>query len=305
MSSAIPGVRPVAGYNLMLDGFLNNIAYELCAVLCFVRARKDTTLQRIAGVLGIGLALYGLGNIYWTLFVRGLDPEPWPSPADALWLSFYPFAFIALLLVVRDMSDRLPLSLWLDGIVGGLAVGAIAAALLGPGARHHRRQQHRHRRDDAGLPAARRPAPARHHRGSGAVPLEAAVRTLVHGRRPDPLLDRRRDLPLRSDQWTGTSPAGINDGVWVLATSPIGFAPGWPKRPVGIALPCVGPARHPGYRHARGTGPAGLRPPERPAHLRAVPGSSDRRVRTRSTRSSRTARPTRLHTAASSRSPTS
>ena len=31
--STIPGVRPEAGYNLFLDGWLNNIAYMLSAVL--------------------------------------------------------------------------------------------------------------------------------------------------------------------------------------------------------------------------------------------------------------------------------
>jgi hypothetical protein len=36
--STVPGVRQHTGYNVLLDGFLNNIAYELSAVVCFVRA---------------------------------------------------------------------------------------------------------------------------------------------------------------------------------------------------------------------------------------------------------------------------
>ena len=79
----------------------------------------------------VGLALYGLGNIYWTIFVG--DTGPTPSPADGFWLSFYVCAFIALLLIIKEFAERLPLSLWLDGIVGGLAVAAIAAAAVGPG----------------------------------------------------------------------------------------------------------------------------------------------------------------------------
>ena len=82
--------------------------------------------------LGVGLALYGAGNIYWTIFIRTQDPEPFPSVADALWLSFYPCAFIALLLIVREIAEGVPLSLWLDGVVGGLAVAGVAAAFFGP-----------------------------------------------------------------------------------------------------------------------------------------------------------------------------
>jgi diguanylate cyclase (GGDEF)-like protein len=236
VGSTIPGVRPTTGYNLMLDGFLNNIAYELCAVLCFVRARRDTTFKASWRLLGIGLALYGLGNIYWTLFVRVLDPEPWPSPADALWLSFYPFAFIALLLVIRDMSDRLPLSLWLDGVVGGLAVGAVAAALFGP------------LLDITGSTNAATVVTTLAYPLLDVLLLlvTTAVLALFHWRPPFGLWCMAAGLILFSvadaiylfAAGNGTyESGGINDGVWVLATLAIGFAPGWPQRPVGIALP--------------------------------------------------------------------
>jgi diguanylate cyclase (GGDEF)-like protein len=236
VGSTIPGMRPQTGYNLALDGFLNNIAYELCAVLCFVRARKDTSFRASWRLLGVGLALYGLGNIYWTLFVRTLDPEPWPSPADALWLSFYPFAFVALLLVIRDMSDRLPLSLWLDGIVGGLAVGAVAAALFGP------------------IMVITGGSNAATVVTTLAYPLldvllllvTTAVLALFHWRPPFGLWCMAAGLILFSvadaiylfaatNGWYESG--GVNDGVWVLATLVIAFAPGWPRRPVGVALP--------------------------------------------------------------------
>ena len=87
---------------------------------------------QLAGSWPPASRVYGLGNVYWTIFIRPLDPEPFPSIADGLWLSFYAFAFVALLLIVRDIADRLPLSLWLDGIVGGLAVAAVMAAVAGP-----------------------------------------------------------------------------------------------------------------------------------------------------------------------------
>ena len=100
--STVPGVRPHAGYNLLLDGVLNNVAYLGSAAVCLIRARDVQAYRRSFHVLGIGLTLYGLGNIVWTVFVRTQDPEPFPTAADGLWLSFYPCAFVALYLIVRE-----------------------------------------------------------------------------------------------------------------------------------------------------------------------------------------------------------
>src|SRR5262245_42207231 len=68
--STIPGVRPEPGYNLFLDGWLNNICYELSAVICWVRARRSTSYKRSWQILAVGLAVYGAGNIYWTIAIR-------------------------------------------------------------------------------------------------------------------------------------------------------------------------------------------------------------------------------------------
>lgn len=236
VASTIPGVRPTAGYSLVLDGLLNNIAYELCAVLCFVRARRDPTFKMSWRFLGVGLALYGAGNIYWTLFVRGLEPEPWPTYADALWLSFYPFAFIALLLVVREIADQLPLSVWFDGIVGGLAVASIAAAFWGPLLAVL----------DAGSTASVVTTMAYPLLDVLLLLVTTAVLALFHWRPPTGLWFMAIGLILFSvadaiylfAANAGTyESGGINDGVWVLATLAIGFAPGWPDRPTGVTLP--------------------------------------------------------------------
>ena len=235
VASTLPGVRPVPGYNVWLDGFLNNIAYELSAVVCLVRARRGSSFRASWMVLGIGLALYGLGNIYWSFFVRGLVPEPFPSVADGLWLSFYPFAFIALVLVVREIADGLPLSLWFDGIVGGLAVGATAAALFGP------------------LLAITGGSSATVIT-TFAYPLldvllllvTTAVLALFHWRPPMGLWFMAAGLVLFAvadalylfSANNGTYVSGeLNDGVWVLATLAMGFAPGWTDRPAGAILP--------------------------------------------------------------------
>ncbi len=233
--STVPGVRSTPGYNLILDGWLNNIAYMLSPVLCLVRARQATSFRRSWYILALGLATYGLGNVYWTIFIRPLDPEPFPSPADALWLSFYPFAFVALLLVVREMADRLPLSLWLDGIVGGLAVGSVMAAIVGPVLAV-----------TGGSSAAVITTLAYPLLDVLLLLIVTAVLALFHWRPPTGLwflaggltLFVVADLVYLFHAANGTyQPGGTDDTVWVLATLLMAFAPGWPKRPTGMELP--------------------------------------------------------------------
>jgi diguanylate cyclase len=233
--STIPGVRPHSGYNLFLDGWLNNICYGLSPVLCWIRARRATAYQQSWKVLALGLAVYGSGNVYWTIFVRPQNPEPFPSFADGLWLSFYGFAFAALLLVVRDIADRVPLSLWLDGAVGGLAVGAISAAIAGPVLSV-----------TGGSSAAILTTLAYPLLDILLLLVVTAVLAMYHWRPPRGLwlfigglvLFAVADGAYLVMTAHGTyQSGGLDDSVWVIATILMGYAPGWAKRPTGMALP--------------------------------------------------------------------
>jgi diguanylate cyclase (GGDEF)-like protein len=235
--STIPGVRPMTGYNLQLDGWLNNIAYMLSPLVCLVRSRRATSFRASWRILAVGLALYGLGNVYWTIFVRPLDPEPFPSPADGLWISFYGFAFVALLLVVKEIAEQLPLSLWLDGIVGGLAVAAVMAAVAGPVLAV-----------TGGSLAAVITTLAYPLLDVLLLLIVTAVLALFHWRPPAGLwffaagltAFAVADLVYLFHAANGTyEPGGIDDSAWVLATLLMALAPGWPRRPTGVGLPSL------------------------------------------------------------------
>jgi hypothetical protein len=85
VASTLPGVRANVGYDTVLDGWLNNIAYAAAPALCLVRLRSQRAEPRRAGILlAAALSLYGCGNIAWTVLIRPLPDEPFPSVADAL-----------------------------------------------------------------------------------------------------------------------------------------------------------------------------------------------------------------------------
>ena len=85
-------------------------------------------------LIGIALISWGAGDMWYSIVFWNLDEVPFPSIADVFWLLFFPLAMagVAALAATQTRSDRPGLSL-LDGLIGGLAMGAIgAAALFGP-----------------------------------------------------------------------------------------------------------------------------------------------------------------------------
>src|SRR5947209_1069341 len=233
--STIPGVRTHPGYDLYLDGLLNNIAYGVAPVLCFLRARRMTNGRASWYILAIALALYGGGNVYWTVLIRPLDPEPFPSVADALWLSFYPLAFMALILMLRQHTEKFSVSLWLDGIVGGLASATVAAAaILTPVLA-----------TSGGTIAAIVTTTAYPLLDILLLLVVVATLSLYHWRAPTGLwlfagglicfavADAIYLVSTAHDTYVS---GGLNDGMWVLATTVMAMAPGWADRPAGLRL---------------------------------------------------------------------
>ncbi len=238
------------------------------------------------------------------MFVRTQDPEPFPSPPTGCGCSFYPCAFIALCLIVREIADDVPLSLWLDGVVGGLAVAGVAAAFFGPILAV-----------TGGSTAAVVTTLAYPLLDVLLLLVVTALLALFQWRPPLALwfmVGRAGTLLVSRTPSTCSLPAtetyqpgGLIDAVWVVATLVIGFAPGRRTRPTGIALPDWVTLGFPVVATLAALAPAGLRP--RP---RAAPASPSRCARPPSCwpwagSSSPSAKHTRWPTATSWPSPTS
>jgi two-component system, cell cycle response regulator len=98
--------------------------------LCVVRAGR-VRADRIAwSLLGTGMLLWVAGEAWYSLFLADLESPPLPSVSDALWLAFYPCSYAALVLLLHGRQEKLRLSLWLDGVIGALAVAGVGAALV-------------------------------------------------------------------------------------------------------------------------------------------------------------------------------
>ena len=78
--------------------------------------------------LGFALLAWAGGDVVWTLETRNGGLPPVPSLADGFYLSFYPLAYVGLMLLMRRQTPHMSLSRWLDGITAGSGAAALSAA---------------------------------------------------------------------------------------------------------------------------------------------------------------------------------
>jgi diguanylate cyclase (GGDEF)-like protein len=126
---ALTGFGP-PGVDRFMDDWLYDGFMVACAAMCLARAVLVRAERPAWLVLGLGLASWGIGEIYWSLFFVGDPSPPAPSVADGFYLALYPALYVAVVLLGRSRMRAFRTSMWLDGAIGGLAVAAVAAALI-------------------------------------------------------------------------------------------------------------------------------------------------------------------------------
>jgi diguanylate cyclase (GGDEF)-like protein len=99
------------------------------AIVCW-RAMRTPHARRSWSIIAFGISVYGLGNVLWAAWLEHLPNPPIPSICDGMWLTLYPTCCIGILGLARVRVRRAPARIWLDGIVAGLGVAAIGAAIV-------------------------------------------------------------------------------------------------------------------------------------------------------------------------------
>jgi two-component system cell cycle response regulator len=122
-------IGPFAGF---LEKWSYNVVLLGSAAVVIVRGATSTRERGAWLVLGISMALWTLGNVYYTLFMWDLTEIPVPSVSDGFWVIFYPGAYIGLMMLLRGRLRHSDKSVWLDGIIGALAITTVALATIFP-----------------------------------------------------------------------------------------------------------------------------------------------------------------------------
>ncbi len=119
--------------NQLFNGYVYN-ALMFGAAFAVIARGITVKAQRAAWlVMGAGVLCWSLGELYFTLFLTGHGKAGGGiSPADGLLLAMYPCMYIALTLLIGAHLRELRISIWLDGLIAGLAAAALAAAVVLP-----------------------------------------------------------------------------------------------------------------------------------------------------------------------------
>jgi diguanylate cyclase (GGDEF)-like protein len=116
--------------NVVFGDFVHNGLLVASGLMCLARGLRCRHERSAWLLLGVGLLAWTLGEIYFTIFLEHLDPTPVPSVADGFYLSFYPAAYAAIVLLLRRRAGRERRALWVDGLIGALAIASVAAAVV-------------------------------------------------------------------------------------------------------------------------------------------------------------------------------
>jgi two-component system, cell cycle response regulator len=127
---ALCAVQDTLHPSAALGNFLNTWVYDdlvlAAGIICCARGIA-VGKERLPWILfGAALLSWGVGDTIWTF----ADNPPFPYYSDIGYLAVYPFAYAALLLLLRERVKNIRKSLWLDGLIGGLAVAAAGTAVV-------------------------------------------------------------------------------------------------------------------------------------------------------------------------------
>jgi diguanylate cyclase len=104
--------------------------YVLVSAVVVCRAVRVEQSRGAWIVIAVGVSLYGAGNLVWSLWLEHVANPPIPSICDLLWLALYPTSYLGVVLLARRQWRGIPAGVWLDGIVAGLGIAAIGAAVV-------------------------------------------------------------------------------------------------------------------------------------------------------------------------------
>ena len=125
-------VTGIGGHAIVepIRDWLSSVVYIVVGVMVCWRAVRTSESRRYWMIFAFGISVYGLGNLLWAAWFEHLPNPPIPSICDALWLTLYPTCYVGIIGLARVSRRRFPARVWLDSLIVGLGVAAIAAAIV-------------------------------------------------------------------------------------------------------------------------------------------------------------------------------
>ncbi len=123
-------VAPGLDAGPLTSRFAHDVVLLASSVLILVKA-LTAGRERLAWLLiGAGVLAWSLGEVHYTVFLWDAEVIAIPSPADIGYLLLPPLVLAGIVLLLRARARAVPRTLLVDGVIAGLAVAALSAALV-------------------------------------------------------------------------------------------------------------------------------------------------------------------------------
>lgn len=122
-------------YNaIYIFGTALQVLFAGVIITAAVRTGARSSVGRQWLLLGIGVAMYAIGDVIWTYMDILLGANPYPSVADFFYVSEYAFFLAAIVLAIRSYSGLVKTkTAWVVAVVVGvLGIAAVYFLLLKP-----------------------------------------------------------------------------------------------------------------------------------------------------------------------------
>lgn len=118
--------------SVWLDSWAVDVLELVTSGVCLLRVVVRRPGRMVALTLGCAVLCWGLGDT-----LVSIQNRPNPSmAADIFYLAFYPLAYWAVVMLMRQQVAKLGTPTWLDGAVAGLGAAAVCAAFAFRGLEH-------------------------------------------------------------------------------------------------------------------------------------------------------------------------
>ncbi len=97
---------------------------------CFLRILSGGRERGAWIAIAAAILLSAAAELYITAVLANDPSPPYPSPADAGYLAFYPLAATGVVLMIRARWRTLDWRLWMDGAIAALGTAALGAAFV-------------------------------------------------------------------------------------------------------------------------------------------------------------------------------
>ena len=110
----------------VVDVWLYNALIVLAAAIATARPLLVAEDRLAWSVISLALWATAFGELY----TAAVEPEGYPSLADAAWLAFYPLVYVGIVLLVRRRARFVAGTLWLDGVTASVTAAALGSAVV-------------------------------------------------------------------------------------------------------------------------------------------------------------------------------